>query len=182
MGWGPDPWPFPFYLRIALLHVHWQRSQQADWKEIRKKQELVGTSGGCNYHCLGSLGVLSINWYLMIIGWLLLRPHNDFLGSMDFGESQLPKDDVQMLWRMVGYGAIWTGQKKRRQRAYLRAVHGESSSDSWVSCGAANASLSRWVHMGFMVIIYTIWLFSSSPWKITIFKNGKPSISMVIII
>ena len=25
---------------------------------------------------------------------------------------------------------------------------------------------------------YTIWLFNSSAWKITIFKNGKPSISM----
>ena len=25
---------------------------------------------------------------------------------------------------------------------------------------------------------HTIWLFNSSPWKITIFKNGKPSISM----
>jgi len=24
----------------------------------------------------------------------------------------------------------------------------------------------------------TIWLFNSSPWKIIIFKNGKPSISM----
>ena len=26
--------------------------------------------------------------------------------------------------------------------------------------------------------LYTIWIFNSSPWKITIFKNGKPSISM----
>jgi hypothetical protein len=29
-----------------------------------------------------------------------------------------------------------------------------------------------------LIVWLTIWLFNSLPWKITIFKNGKPSISM----
>ena len=28
------------------------------------------------------------------------------------------------------------------------------------------------------IFLFTIWLFNSLPWKIPIFKNGKPSISM----
>ena len=52
------------------------------------------------------------------------------------------------------------------------------SSVNGVLKGGSSIKWSTIYYTRIYIYIYTIWLFNSSPWKITILKFGKPSISM----
>jgi hypothetical protein len=88
--------------------------------------------------------------------------HQILIGSSD---PRIPGYDPS---QVTGW-TLFTADARGPTRVILGIHHGTKIDDHRPSTG---------LWLGHMVKGYTIWLFNSSPWKITMLLIGKPSISM----